>query len=366
MLFEPMNKLFPRLEDLSLLSTATEEDQEIGLVPPETFQAPDLHRLALHGIGLSTGSPLLTSAIALSTLSLTHIGASCYFPPGRLVKQLQGRPHLEELSIGFSIPIPLPSTEGDLLPPPIPPVTLAALRRLTFRGVDIYFDNLVAQVNTPVLERLSLTLFFDLTFTLVNLTEFIHRTEGFQCLVVKVIFTKDGAFIHAGHHEQRDTRTLSLNVICEPLDWQIDSAMQVCGALRNIVSIVEELTVDLKVASMPSGREDSVGRAPPAFHWGEEAAHWLLAYIRTPASPGITVIAGGLVLELLPGLEEVEVQLEFDHARILLSKFIETRESVGRPEHLLALPIPYELPPPLSPGYNRLVRASWSVGLTRN
>ena len=188
MLFEPMDKLFPRLEDLSLLSTATEEDQEIGLVPPETFQAPDLHRLALHGIGLSTGSPLLTSAIALSTLSLTHIGASCYFPPGHLVKQLQGLPHLEELSIGFSIPIPLPSTEGDLLPPPIPPVTLAALRRLTFRGVDIYFDNLVAQVNTPVLERLSLTLFFDLTFTLVNLTEFIHRTEGFECLVAKVIF----------------------------------------------------------------------------------------------------------------------------------------------------------------------------------
>ena len=58
MLFEPMDKLFPRLEDLSLLSTATEEDQEIGLVLPETFQAPDLHRLALHDIGLFNEIPI--------------------------------------------------------------------------------------------------------------------------------------------------------------------------------------------------------------------------------------------------------------------------------------------------------------------
>ena len=63
MLFEPMDKLLLRLEDLSLLSTATVEDQEIGLVLPETFQAPDLHRLALHGIGLSTGSPLTCRAL---------------------------------------------------------------------------------------------------------------------------------------------------------------------------------------------------------------------------------------------------------------------------------------------------------------
>ena len=240
-------------------------------------------------------------------------------------------------------------------------MTLAALRRLTFRGVDIYFDNLVAQVNTPVLERLSLILFFDVTFTLVNQTEFIHRTEGFECLVAKVIFTKDGASIHACHHELRDTRTLSLNVICEPLDWQIDSATQVCGALWNIVSIVEELTVDLKVASMPSGWEDTLD----SMAWLELLLPFIgvkklhIGFSLTFELPqALGLISGGLVLELLPGLEEVEVQLEFDHARVLLSKFIETRESVGRPVHLLALPIPYELPSPSSPGHNRLVRAS--------
>ena len=346
-----MNQLYPKLTELSLLSTTTEE---MSLVLPDTFQAPDLRHLALHGISLSTRSPsLLSSAITISTLSLTHIGASSYISPGHLVEQLQGLPHLEELSIGFAIPIPLPSSDGDLLPPPIPPVSLPTLRRLTFRGVDIYLDNLVAQINAPVLERLSLTLFFDLTFTLVKLTEFIHRTEGFECLVAKVIFSEDGACIDAGHHKYDQPyfrpyiSKLSLNVYCEPLDWQIDSATQVCTALGNIVSVIEELTVDLNVASIQSGWEDTLD----SMAWFELLLPFIgvkklhIGFSLTFELPhALEKIAGGLVLELLPGLQEIEVQLEFDHARILLSTFFETRESVGRPVHLSALPILHEVP----------------------
>ena len=186
MWLESMDKPFPRLKDLSLFSTTAEE---MNLMLPETLHTPDLRCLALHGIGLPTGLPLLSSTIALSALSLTHIGASCYFPPSHLITQLQGLPCLEELSIGFAIPIPLPSSEGELLPPPIPPVTLPILRRLTFLGVGVYLDNLVAQINTPLLERLSLTLLFEITFTLVNLTKFIHRTEGFGCPVAQSFST---------------------------------------------------------------------------------------------------------------------------------------------------------------------------------
>ena len=45
---------------------------------------------------------------------------------------------------------------------------------------------------------------------------------------------------------------------------------------------------------------------------------------------------GGLVFELLPELRELEVQLEVNHANEAFSGFVETRESVGRPIHLLA------------------------------
>ena len=338
MWLEPMDKLFPRLEDLSLLSTTTEE---MMLILPDTFQAPNLRHLALHGISLSKELPLLSSAIALSTLSLTHVGASFYFPPGHLISHLQSLPYLEELSIGFAIPIPLPSSERELLPPPILPVTLPTLRQLTFRGVDVYLDNLVAQIDTPLLERLNLTLFFDLAFTLVNLTEFIHRTEGLECLVTQVIFSKDGASIYAGSYEQSGVGQLSFHVSCEPLDWLIDSATQVCSALGDVLLAVQELTLDLDVDGMPSDWETTLD----STMWlelllpfiGVKKLH-IGSSLAREVSQALESDDGGLVSELLPDLQELEVQLEIDDAKKMFSAIVQTRESLGRPIHLLAAP----------------------------
>ena len=343
---EPMNKLYPRLGDLSLLSTTKEEG---NIVLPGTFQAPDLRRLALHGIDLPTTMPLLSSAIALSTISLTHIGAPCYFSPGHLVTQLQGLLHLEELSIGFAIPIPLPSSEGELLPAPIPPVTLLNLRRLTFRGVGVYLDNLVAQINTPLLERLSLTLFFELAFTLVNLTEFIHRTEKYGCLVAQVAFNKVGASISAGHFKQPGIEKFSLRVNCDRLDWQIDSAIQVCSALGIVLSTVEELTLDLDVDGMPSDWENTLDN----LLWHE----LLLSFIgvkKLHIGSSLTLelsqaLQSEFVLGLLPELQELEVQLRIDQAKSAFSGFLAARQSVGHPVSLLALPTPAPVPSQTSP-----------------
>ena len=330
---EPMNKAFPRLKVLSLLSTTI---KETNLMLPETLQAPDLCSLVLHGIGLPSGLTLLSSSTTLSTISLTHIGASCYFTPGQLITKLQSLPHLKELSIGFAIPIPLPSSEGTLLPAPIPPVTLPTLRKLTFQGVDIYLDNLVAQINSPLLERLSLTLFFDITFTLANLTEFIHRTEGLRCLFSQVVFNKDGASIETG--SEQGIGKLSLHVSCESLDWQIDSATQVCSTLGKILSTVKELTVDLNTDKMISGWENTLD----STMWHE----LLLPFISVKKlrigtsltlelSQALGSAVGVLVQELLPKLQEVEVQLVIDPVKNALSLFLGSRESVGRPVHLL-------------------------------
>ena len=335
---ELMNNLFPRLRHLSLLSTNIEE---ISLMLPETFQAPDLRHLSLQGIGLPKRLPLLSSAIALSILSLTHIRASCYFPPGYLVTQLQDLPHLKELSIGFAVPIPLPSSERDLLPPPIPPVTLPSLRRLTFHGVDSYLDNFVAQIITPLLKRLGLTFFFDLAFALVNLTEFIHRTDGFRCLVVRVIFNKDSSSIDVGK--------IGLRVNCEPLDWQIDSATQVCNALGDVLSTVEELTLDLRVDGMPSDWENTLDNTA----WHELLLPFIgvkklkiVSSLTLELSKSLESVDGELVLELLPALQELEVPLKIDRATDAFSMFMKARESVGRPIHLLVPPAPPAPPAP--------------------
>ena len=340
---ELMNKPFPRLRDLSLSSTTT----EINMTLPETLQAPDLRCLSLHGIGLPIGLPLLSSMITLSTLSLTHIGASSYFSPGRLVAQLRGLAYLEELSIGFAIPIPLPSNERELLSSPIPPVTLLNLRRLTFRGVSVYLDSLVAQINAPLLERLSLAVFFELVFTLGNLTEFIRRTEGFGHLAARVIFNKDGASINADQYEQRDNEKLKIHINCERLDWQIDSATQVCSALGKVLSSVEELSLDLDSDEMPSSWEETLDD----MLWHE----LLLPFIGVKKlqigssltfeiSQALESVAGVLVPGFLPELQELDVQLMVDHAEKAFSAFVETRESEDRPVHLLAPPRPHAEP----------------------
>ena len=101
MWLEPMNKLFSRMVDLRLLSTAIEE---MNLELPEIFQAPDLRHLSLHGVGLPIGLSLLSSTSTLLTLSLLHIGASCYFPPVNLVARLRGLPHLEVVKIDIFPP----------------------------------------------------------------------------------------------------------------------------------------------------------------------------------------------------------------------------------------------------------------------
>ena len=333
-LLETMNKPFPRLGDLIVSSTTTEQ---ISPVLPDTFQAPDLRRLSLHGIGLPKGLSILSPMTALSILSITQVGASCYFSPGQVVTQLQGLPRLEELSIGFAIPVPLPNSERELLPAPIPPVTLPSLRRLTFQGVDVYINNLVAQINTPLLEQLSLTLFFDLTFALVNLIELILRTEGFECVFARINFTKDGPIIVAEQPE-RGNGTLSLHVHCKPLDWQLDSVTQVCRALGDVVSAMEELTLDIDVDGMPFNWVDTVDDVM----WHE----LLLPFIGVKKlrfgslltfelSRALNSVTGGLALELLPELQELEIKLDtIDQAENAFSVFVETRESVGRPVQL--------------------------------
>ena len=336
---EPMNGLFPRLEDLSLMSTTI---QDTNLMLPETLQAPYLRRLALHGIGLPKGLPLLSSTIALSTLSMTHIGASCYFPPGHLIAHLPCLPHLEELNIGFAIPIPIPSSERELLLPPIPPVTLPALRRLTFRGVDVYIDNLVAQINTPFLERLSVTLIFDLAFTLVNLAGFIRKIEGFEFRFAKIKFGWDGAFIDADHYKPWVFGKLSLNVICKPLDWQVNSAGQVCGALGTIMSIVEELTLQFYAYGMPlyweSRRDNTLWHELLLPFIGLKKLH--VGYPLTlELALALESAAGGLVL---PELQEINASLTTDRENEAFSVFVKTWESVGRPVQVpgLVLSVP--------------------------
>jgi len=329
-----MSDLYPILEDLTLSSTT---EEETSMVLPSTFSARNLRHLALQGVGFPTELPIFTYFTTLLTLTLTRIPARYYFHPGHLVTQLQGLHHLEELSIGFAIPIPLPSTEGDLLPAPMPRVTLPTLKRLTFRGVAVYLENLVAQINAPLLERLIVALFFEIDFTLVSLTQFVHATSGLRCLSAKVLFKSGGVSIVTNDGEFLSSGGLTININCEHLDWQIDVATQCCAALEQVLYAVDELTLELNKDGMPSDWDDSLDsmlwrglllpfRGVKKLQIGSSLTFELSDALKSDAAE--------LDLNPLPELQKLEVQLEVNHANMLFSTFIETRDLEGRPVEL--------------------------------
>jgi len=330
-----MSDLYPILEDLSLSSTADEEE---NIVLPNTFRAPDLRHLAIYGMGLPSGLSLSTFTTTLVTLTLTRIQAPYYFHPGHLVTQLHDLLHLEELSIGFSVPIPLPSTEGNLLPAPMQRVTLPTLKRLMFRGVAVYLENLIAQINAPLLERLIVALFFEIDFTLVALTQFIHTTGGLRCLSAKVLFRREDVSIVTdnGESESLSSGGLTINVNCEHLDWQLDAATQCCRVLE--LSAVEELTLDLDEDGMPS--DWSISLDNMLWHalllpFSSVKKLQIGSSLTFVLSDALKSGAAELGSNLLPELQKLEVQLEVNVAHRTFSTFIETRELAGRPVELL-------------------------------
>jgi hypothetical protein len=158
------------------------------LMLPSGFLAPNLRSLELHRISLPTGLPFLASTPFLVILKLTNIQTSGYFSPEDLVTQLGHLLQLEDLSIEFSIPLPDPDDEEELLRVPMTPTMLPSLRSLKFRGVCAYLEGLVGRICAPRLEWFHITLFYEPTFILGHLSEFIKATEGIRGPVVSVAF----------------------------------------------------------------------------------------------------------------------------------------------------------------------------------
>jgi hypothetical protein len=345
-----MNETFPVLETLSLSSTA-EDDTTLQL--PKTLLAPDLRRLTLLGIGLPNKLQLLSSTPSLITLTLTNTRASGYFLPQHLITRLRSLPLLEELSIGFSIPLPRPSAERELLHELEAPVTLPVLKRLTFQGVSAYLDSLLAQIRAPLLEQLSITFFNQIAFALPHLSHFTNTTEGLRLPIAKIAFARDAFSVVADHRTQQvgdGTPSFSLRVTCRQFDWQIDCAAQICGALMTMFSGAEQLTLDLEDPGQRTSTEWQ-DNAVDGATWREllgpftgarelRVCHALVWEL----SCALQSDDVGLDPGLLPGLEVLAPEIEEAHAGNAFASFIEARQVAGRAVRLSPSPVSHAQP----------------------
>ncbi|KAI9438954.1 hypothetical protein H4582DRAFT_2142090 [Lactarius indigo] len=331
-----MDEPLSMLEYLSLSSPT----EGTSLVLPKSFLAPNLRYLTLLGIDLPKRLRLLSSTVSLVTLVLRNIRASGYFLPKLLVARLRSLPQLEELSIGFSIPIPRPSAERELFGNQGTPVTLPNLKYLKFKGVSVYLESLVAQIRTPLLERLDITLFNQLAFGLPHLSHFTNITEGLKLPIAKVSFERDAVTIITRHHGTREHNgRFALRVMCGQLDWQIDCAAQICCALLPVSFGVEKLKLKFYEQVMPTEWQNG--------EIDDTTWHELLrAFIRVkelhlcPAlsqelSRALQVDVVGFDLGLLPSLRKIVSEFKGRHSHNLFSSFAHARQiATHRPDEM--------------------------------
>ncbi|KAF8269976.1 hypothetical protein EI94DRAFT_1724025 [Lactarius quietus] len=328
--FALMDKHFPILERLHLSAESTADDITTFTLP-KAFLAPNLRLLELPGVSPPRRLRVLTSTVSLVTLELTDIQTSSYFRPRLLVARLSSLPQLKELSIGFSVPIPRPSTERELLGKMGTPVTLSNLTTLEFKGVSAYLERLVAQIRAPLLELLKITLFNQIAFALPHLSYLINNTEVFKAIkVTRVYFLRNMVSITPYHDKSRPLEgPFSISVRCKQLDWQIDCAAQICSGIIPGLSRVERLLLSFYEETMPAEWENS---EIDGTTWYE--------LLRSFVGVKVLYIHDGLLKELsralqvdevgsdpgfLPYLQEIAADAN------LFTSFIDTRRAVGCP-----------------------------------
>jgi hypothetical protein len=229
-----------------------------GPVPvlPNSFlggSAPRLRTLKLGNISFPAASNLLLSASDLVNLSFCDIPHSGYISPEAMVACLSSLNRLESLRLGFKSD-PHRSFPDQFSPPPQTRVVFPALTDLTFQGMADYLDDFLSRIDTPVLNKFSMSFFLDPVFDVPHLKQFIGRAKGLgPYKVARVAFTTSSIQL-----ELIGPLPLSLEMICEfMIDWKVHLMSCVCGQLSPFLSLVERLDITGRLHFDPQGEDDS-------------------------------------------------------------------------------------------------------------
>ncbi|KAI9510569.1 hypothetical protein F5148DRAFT_553435 [Russula earlei] len=165
-----MQKPFPQLTFLRILPATN----TVTFVPDSFLggSAPLLRELWLANCPFQGLPKLLLSAKQLVCLSLWDIPDSGYISPQDLITALSVMSRLESLLLEFRSPL-YPASR----PPPLTRSVLPALTFLAFHGVHEYLEDLLAQIEAPLLNTLRITFFIDPDFVLPQLHRLISHTN---------------------------------------------------------------------------------------------------------------------------------------------------------------------------------------------
>jgi len=241
--FAAMDEPFPSLTSLMLISYA----QNVPVLPDSFLggSAPRLRSLYLHGIPYLSIGTLLSSTTNLVQLTLWGIPHSGYISPETIVPCLSMLPRLGSLQLGFRYPRS-PAHRASRHPPPLTRVVFPSLTSLRFNGNIEYLEDILSQIETPILNESVFGFFNQLVFDTPLLRHFIRRTETFMTIhTARVEFYSLVVWVTFSAQEiaNNDFRTLTLSIFCKPLDWQLSALSQVLNSFLPSLSTLESLEI---------------------------------------------------------------------------------------------------------------------------
>ena len=321
---------FPMLEYLCI----TLKDNA-ALKLPRTFQAPRLRHLVLANLAPSIGSPLLTGATGLVTLSLQYIHPSTYFRPSELLQRVSLLPRLETLRVEFHPSVSHRELEHELshMPNNIY-VTLPNLHSFGFGGFSSYLEAFLSHIIAPRLEALHIAFFDQLAFSISSLLQFVATSKNLRLRRALFLFDGEGVKLWVYPLETLESISFALRVYSR---HPISGAAQIFNAFRPVFSSVADLTLEYE------GHRSSTG-------WPNEATRmeWR-ALLRSFNNVKILHIANGLIgelshsllfnggkppIDILPELKKLSYSAS-SNCDNAFTEFIDARENAGCPVTLV-------------------------------
>ena len=245
--FAAIDEPFPALTSLELISFG----QDVPVLPDSFLggSAPRLRSLHLNGIPYPSIGKLLSSTPNLVRLFLWRIPRSGYISPETIVPCLSTLSRLESLNLRFRYPRSL-SHRTNRHPPPLTRVVFPNLTSIYFHGDIEYLEDILSQIETPVLNQSELYFFNQLVFDTPLLGNFIRRTETFTMThTARVRCDSWSVGVSLWGREKmanENKEALRLEITCTPLDWQLSALAQVLNSFLSSLSTVEslEITID--------------------------------------------------------------------------------------------------------------------------
>ncbi|KAI9445775.1 hypothetical protein F5148DRAFT_1153687 [Russula earlei] len=209
--------------------------------------APLLRQLVLDHCPFPGIPKLLLSATHLCHLDLREIPDLGYFSPQALGAALSVMSRLAALRVEFQLPR-YPTSRPPL---PLTRSVLPSLTRLVFEGVHEYLEDLLAQIEAPLLNKLRIIFFMDPQFVIPQLHRLINFAESFKKCHTAFVYTSYDAIRFAAFRETHQFPELSFDIRWGVLGRPLSLLAQVCSSSLHLLSTLVQLDIVVPVLSFP-------------------------------------------------------------------------------------------------------------------